>query len=88
MRMESSSNKEVCSRDPKEVWDDGLQGHNHTYGIKPEAIEWCFIKDGWCHDVSLDELFLNAPDEYETRYLLCYEHIEPIPDINEHSKTR
>ena len=30
--------REVCSRDPKEVWDDGLQGHNHTYGIEPEAI--------------------------------------------------
>ena len=31
--------REVCSRDPEEVWDDGLQGHNHTYGIDPEAIE-------------------------------------------------
>ena len=31
--------REVCSRDPEEVWDDGLQGHNHTYGIEPEAIE-------------------------------------------------
>ena len=29
----------VCSRDPEEVRDDGLQGHDHTYGIKPEAIE-------------------------------------------------
>ena len=31
--------REVCSRDPKEVRDDGLQGHDHTYGIKHEAIE-------------------------------------------------
>ena len=31
--------REVCSRDPKEVWDDGLQSHGHTYGIEPEAIE-------------------------------------------------
>ena len=31
--------REVCSRDPEEVWDDGLQGHNHTYGIEPEVIE-------------------------------------------------
>ena len=31
--------REVCSRDPKEVQDDGLQGHGHTYGIEPEAIE-------------------------------------------------
>ena len=35
--------REVCSRDPKEVWDDGLegdglQGYVHTYGIEPEAI--------------------------------------------------
>ena len=29
----------VCSRDPEEVHDDGLQGHNHTYGIEHEAIE-------------------------------------------------
>ena len=35
--------REVCSGDPEEVWDDGLQGHGHTYGIKPEDIELCFI---------------------------------------------
>ena len=23
--------REVCSRDPKEVWDDGLQDYGHTY---------------------------------------------------------
>ena len=26
--------REVCSRDPEEVQDDGLQGHDHTYGIE------------------------------------------------------
>ena len=31
--------REVCSRDPEEVWDDGLQCYGHTYGIKPEVIE-------------------------------------------------
>ena len=31
--------KEVCSRDPEEVQDDGLQGHDHTYSIEHEAIE-------------------------------------------------
>ena len=31
--------REVCSRDPKEVRDDGLQGHGYTYGIEPKAIE-------------------------------------------------
>ena len=31
--------REVCNRDTKEIRDDGLQGHDHTYGIKPEAIE-------------------------------------------------
>ena len=31
--------KEVCSGDPEEVQDDGLQGHDHTYGIELEAIE-------------------------------------------------
>ena len=29
----------VCNRDPEEVQDDGMQGHNHTYGSKLEAIE-------------------------------------------------
>ena len=36
--------REVCSRDPEEVQDDGLQGHDHTYGIKPEATECFFIR--------------------------------------------
>ena len=31
--------REVCSRDPEEVQDDGLQGHDHTFGIETEAIE-------------------------------------------------
>ena len=31
--------REVCSRDPEGVHDDGLQGHDHTYGIELEAIE-------------------------------------------------
>ena len=31
--------REVCRRDLEEIWDDGLQGLNHTYGIKPKAIE-------------------------------------------------
>ena len=36
--------REVCSRDPEEVQDDGLQ--DHTYGVQPEAIECCFTKFG------------------------------------------
>ena len=59
--------RKVCSRDPEEVQDDGMQGHDHTYGIEHEAIEWCFIKDGWCHDVSSDDWVLDVPNEYETR---------------------
>ena len=31
--------RELCSRDPEEVQDDGLQGHDHTYGIETKAIE-------------------------------------------------
>ena len=31
--------REVCSRDPKEVQDDRMQGHDHTYGIEHEVIE-------------------------------------------------
>ena len=30
---------EVCSREPEEVRDDGLQGHGHTYGFEHEAIK-------------------------------------------------
>ena len=60
-----------CSRDPEEVQDDGL--HDHTYGIEHEALKWCFIRDGWCYDVSSDDWVL---DVLKTRYLLCCEHIE------------
>ena len=38
--------REVCSRDPEEVQYDGLQGHDHTYGIEPEATECCFLRVG------------------------------------------
>ena len=31
--------REVCHRDLEEVQDDVLQGHDHTYGIEPKAIE-------------------------------------------------
>ena len=50
----------VCSRDPEEVQDDGLQGHDHTYRQMIGSY--------------------NVPDEYETRYLLRYEHLDPVPD--------
>ena len=44
LRMEVWQNipgtREICSRDPEEVRDDGMQGHDdHTYGIEPEAIK-------------------------------------------------
>ena len=31
--------REVWSKYLEEVWDNGMQGHDHTYGIEPEAIE-------------------------------------------------
>ena len=31
--------REIYGRDLEEIRDDGLHGHDHTYGIKPEAIE-------------------------------------------------
>ena len=31
--------REVCNRDPEEVWDYGLQDYGHTYGIEPKAIK-------------------------------------------------
>ena len=31
--------REICSRYPEEVQDDRLQGHDHTYCIKHEAID-------------------------------------------------
>ena len=33
-------------------------------------------ENGWCYDVSSDDWVLEVPDGYDTRYLLCYEHIE------------
>ena len=38
--------REVCSRDPEEVQDGGMQGYDHTYGIELESIECFFIKNG------------------------------------------
>ena len=31
--------KEIYGRDPEEIRDDGLQGHDHNYVIKHEAIK-------------------------------------------------
>ena len=31
--------REVCSRDPEDIWNAGLEGLNHTSGIEPESIE-------------------------------------------------
>ena len=39
MQMEFPWTREIYGRDPEEIQDDGLQGHDHTYGIKPESIE-------------------------------------------------
>ena len=30
--------REVCSGDPEEVQDDGLQGHGHTYGLNMKLL--------------------------------------------------
>ena len=39
MQMEYPWIREVCGRDLEEIRDDGLQGHDRTYGIELEAIE-------------------------------------------------
>ena len=31
--------RELYSRYPEDIWDDGFQSHDHTYGIEPKAIE-------------------------------------------------
>ena len=31
--------KYMIDRDPKDIRDDGMQGHYHTYGIKPKSIK-------------------------------------------------
>ena len=36
--------REIYSRDIEEIRVDGLQGHDHTYGIKLEATKCFFIK--------------------------------------------
>ena len=38
-RWDFPRTREIYSRDPEEVWDDGVKGHDQTYGIEPEAIE-------------------------------------------------
>ena len=34
-------------------------------------------------NVSLDDWVLDVPDEYKTRYFLCWEHLEPVLDGSE-----
>ena len=57
--------KEVCSRDPEEVQDDGLD--DHTYGIKPEAIECCFIDAMMYHQMICSLMYLT-----NTRPNICF----------------
>ena len=38
-RWDFPRTREIYGRDPEEIRDDGLQVHDHTYGIEPEAIE-------------------------------------------------
>ena len=33
-----------------------------------------------CYDVSSDDWVPDVPNEYKTKYLLCCEHIEPVPN--------
>ena len=32
--------RKICSRNPKEIWDDRLQGYDYSDDNKFEAIEW------------------------------------------------
>ena len=73
--------REIYNRDPEEIQDDGLQGHDHTYCIELKSIELCFIRSGY--NVSSDDWVLDVPDEHETRYLLYCEHLEPVTDRSE-----
>ena len=34
----------ICSWDPKEIWDDGLQGYGYSDNNKFEAIEWWLLE--------------------------------------------
>jgi len=46
-----------------------------TYGIEPEAIEWCFIRDG---DATMYRQMIGSlmyMMNTETRHLLCCEHL-------------
>ena len=31
--------REIYGIDTEDIWDDGLQIHDHTYGVEPESIE-------------------------------------------------
>ena len=75
--------REVCSRDPKEVQDDGLQGKSHAHGIKIEATLQCFIRVSWCHSILSDDWIIDVHDEHETRNMFCCEHFELVPDGSE-----
>ena len=48
------------------------------YMTTPRASNMKLLSDASSETV--DVLSLDVPDRYETRYFLCCEHIEPIPN--------
>ena len=49
----------------------------------PMALNLKLLSNVSCHDVLLDDWLIDVSNEYETRHMLCYEHLEPIPNRSE-----
>ena len=60
---------EVCSGNPEEVRDVGLQGNVYTYGIKSKVVAGYDFRDCGCYFIQADSGFVDVLDEHETGYM-------------------
>ena len=49
VRLNLPRSREVCSGNPEEVRDVGLQGNGYTYGIKYEVVVGYDFRDCGCY---------------------------------------
>jgi hypothetical protein len=78
VKLNIPRSREVCSGNPEEVRDVGLQGDGYTYGIKFEVVVGYDFEDCGCYFIQVDGGFIDKIDDHKTRYMFCCEHPELI----------
>ena len=78
LRWDFHKPRKICSWDPKEIWDVGLQGNEHSNGDKPEGPKWWLFIKSRCHCIQIDYYLTNVFEKYKTRYMFWHEHIDSV----------